>query len=46
MVQVINPKNSRWLLLPDKKAPILDSPAIQRAANAVEKLAQAGTTSI
>lgn len=46
MVQVINPKNSRWLLLPDKKAPVLDSPAIQRAANAVEKLAQAGTTSI
>lgn len=41
MVQVINPKNSRWLLLPDKKAPLLDSPAIQRAANSVEKLAQA-----
>ncbi|UCV20163.1 nuclease-related domain-containing protein [Ferribacterium limneticum] len=46
MVQVINPKNSGWLLLPDKKAPVLDSPAIQRAANAVEKLAQAGTTSV
>lgn len=46
MVQVINPKNSRWLLLPDKKAPVLDSPEIQRAANAVEKLAQAGKTSI
>ena len=41
MVQVINPKNSRWLLLPEKKAPVLDSPAIQRAANSVEKLAQA-----
>lgn len=41
MVQAINPKNSRWLLLPEKKAPLLDSPAIQRAANAVEKLAQA-----
>lgn len=46
MVQVINPKNSRWLLLPDKKAPVLDSPAIQRAANAVEKLAQAASTSV
>lgn len=46
MVQVINPKNSRWLLLPDKKAPVLDSSEIQRAANAVEKLAQAGKTSI
>lgn len=41
MVQVINPKNSRWLLLPEKKLPVLDSPAIQRATNAVEKLAQA-----
>lgn len=40
-VKVINPKNSGWLLLPDRKAPVLDSPAIQRAANAVEKLAQA-----
>lgn len=45
MVQVINPKNSSWLLLPDKKAPALDSKAIQRAANAVEKLAQATTVS-
>lgn len=41
MVQVINPKNSRWLLLPEKKIPVLDSPKIQRAANAVEKLARA-----
>lgn len=40
MVQVINPKNSRWLLLPEKKAAVLDSAAIQRAANAAEKLAQ------
>jgi hypothetical protein len=44
MVQVINPKNAGWLLLPPKKAPLLDSPAIQRAAFALEKLAQAGAS--
>ena len=43
MVQVINPKNSRWLLLPEKKAPRLEAQAIQRAAFAIEKLAQAKT---
>lgn len=41
MVQVINPKNSRWLLLPERKAPRLEATAIQRAAFAIEKLAQA-----
>lgn len=40
MVQVINPKNSRWLLLPEKKTPRLEAAAIQRAAFAIEKLAQ------
>lgn len=40
MVQVINPKNSRWLLLPEKKPPRLEASAIQRAAFAIEKLAQ------
>lgn len=41
MVQVINPKNSRWLLLPDKKPPRLEAAAIKRAIFAIEKLAQA-----
>lgn len=41
MVQVINPKNSGWLLLPEKKLPRLEPKAIQRAAFALEKLAQA-----
>ncbi len=40
MVQVINPKNSRWLLLPERKAQCLEAAAIQRAAFALEKLAQ------
>lgn len=40
MVQVINPKNCGWLLLPERRAALLDSPAIQRAANAIGKLAQ------
>lgn len=40
MVQVINPKNSGWLLLPENKPPRLDPKAIQRAAFALEKLAQ------
>lgn len=40
MVQVINPKNSGWLLLPENKPPRLDAKAIQRAAFALEKLAQ------
>jgi hypothetical protein len=39
MVQVINPKNSSWLFLPDRQTRILDSAAIQQAANAIEKLA-------
>lgn len=41
MVRVINPKKSQWLLLPDKQRARLDAAAIQRAAFAVEKLAQA-----
>jgi len=41
MVRVINPKNSGWLLLPGKQPVRLDSPAIQRAAFQIEKLAQA-----
>lgn len=41
MVQVINPRNCGWLLLPERREAVLDSPAIQRAANAVGKLAQA-----
>lgn len=41
MVQVINPRNCGWLLLPERRETVLDSPAIQRAANAVGKLAQA-----
>ncbi len=44
MVQVVNPKNSRWLFLPERQAVLLDSPAIQRSANAIEKLAQIATT--
>lgn len=43
MVQVINPKNSGWLLLPENKPPRLDPKAIQRAAFALEKLAQSKT---
>lgn len=43
MVQVINPKNAGWLLLSLKKTPQLDSAAIQRAAFALEKLAQIET---
>lgn len=39
-VQVINPKNSRWLFLPSGKEPLLDAAMIQRAANAIEKLAR------
>lgn len=39
MVRVINPKNCQWLLVPEK-APRLDPSAIQRAAFAIEKLAQ------
>lgn len=41
MVQVINPKNCGWLVLPERREIVLDSPAIQRAANAVSKLARA-----
>jgi hypothetical protein len=40
MVRVINPKNSQWLLLPEKRPARLDPAAIQRAAFAIEKLAQ------
>lgn len=40
MVQVINPKNSGRFFLPENKPPRLDSKAIQRAAFALEKLAQ------
>ncbi len=40
MVRVINPKKSQWLLLPEKRPALLDSAAIQRAAFAIEKLAQ------
>lgn len=40
MVQVINPKNARWLLLPEKKTPRLETSAIQRAAFSIEKLAR------
>lgn len=40
MVQVVNPKNSRWLFLPERSAVLLDSPTIQRSANAIEKMAQ------
>lgn len=39
MVQVINPKNSSWLLLPERLPKALDSATIQRSANAIEKLA-------
>ncbi len=40
MVRVINPKKSQWLLLPEKRPALLDSAAMQRAAFAIEKLAQ------
>lgn len=40
MVRVINPKKSKWLLLPEKQCIRLDTAAIQRAAFAIEKLAQ------
>ncbi len=40
MVRVINPKKSQWLLLPKKRPILLDAAAIQRAAFAIEKLAQ------
>jgi hypothetical protein len=40
MVRVINPKKSQWLLLPEKRPVLLDAAAIQRAAFAIEKLAQ------
>lgn len=40
MVRVINPKNSQWLLLPEKQPVRLDPAAIQRAAFQIEKLAQ------
>ena len=40
MVRVINPKKSQWLLLPEKRPVLLDTAAIQRAAFAIEKLAQ------
>jgi heme exporter protein D len=40
MVRVINPKKSQWLLLPEKRPALLDTAAIQRAAFAIEKLAQ------
>ena len=40
MVQVVNPKNSRWLFLPNGSDSLMDSATIQRAANAIEKLAQ------
>lgn len=38
MVRAVNPKNSQWLLLPNR-APVLDAAAVKRAAFAVEKLA-------
>jgi hypothetical protein len=41
MVQVINPKNSGWLLLPGKQPTRLEPAAIQRAAFQIEKLATA-----
>ncbi len=40
MVRVINPKKSQWMLLPAKRPVLLDAAAIQRAAFAIEKLAQ------
>jgi hypothetical protein len=40
MVRVINPKRSQWLLLPEKRPILLNAAAIQRAAFAIEKLAQ------
>lgn len=40
MVRVINPKKSHWLLLTKKRPILLDAAAIQRAAFAIEKLAQ------
>jgi len=40
MVRVFNPKKSSWLFLPERQAAKLDAGAIQRAANAIEKLAQ------
>ncbi len=40
MVRVINPKKSQWLLLPERRPVLLDTAAIQRAAFAIEKLAQ------
>ena len=40
MARVINPKKSQWLLLPAKRPVLLDAAAIQRAAFAIEKLAQ------
>ncbi len=40
MVRVINPKRSQWLLLPEKRPTRLNAAAIQRAAFAIEKLAQ------
>ena len=40
MARVINPKKSQWLLLPKKRPILLDAAAIQRAAFAIEKLAQ------
>ena len=44
MVRVINPKNSQWLLLPEKRPAQLDPAAVQRASFAVEKLANANET--
>ena len=44
MVRVINPKKSQWLLLPAKRPVLLDATAIQRAAFAIEKLAQRNET--
>jgi hypothetical protein len=41
MVRVINPRKAQWLLLPEKRRVRLDTAAIQRAAFAIEKLAQA-----
>jgi len=41
MVRVINPKNSQWLLLPQRQSVQLDSATIQRVAFQIEKLAQA-----
>lgn len=42
MVQVINPKNCNWVLLPERSEVVLNSPAIQRASNAIGKLALVG----